>query len=123
MAAAPSTSIATGTGGTAPTGTDAEGRFSFLTIKPGAIREAGDFTQAPHINVTVFARGLLRQVVTRIYFADEALNATDPVLNAVPAERRDTLIARRQAGTAARYHFEILLQGEGETVFFDIRAK
>ena len=101
------------------TGTDAEGRFSFRTIKPGAVREAGDFTQAPHINVTVFARGLLRQVVTRIYFADEALNATDPVLNTVPPSRRSSLIAHREEGAGARYHFEIRLQGESETVFFD----
>lgn len=114
------TTAAAGFHGFGRTGTDAEGRFSFRTIKPGAVREAGDFTQAPHINVTVFARGLLRQVVTRIYFADEALNAADPVLNAVPAARRDTLIAHRQGGAGARYHFEIRLQGEGETVFFDL---
>jgi len=100
--------------------TDADGRFSFLTIKPGAVREAGDFTQAPHINVTLFARGLLRQLTTRIYFPDEPLNATDPVLNVVPEGRRDTLVARRQEGPQARYYFEIRLQGKDETVFFDV---
>jgi protocatechuate 3,4-dioxygenase alpha subunit len=96
-------------------GTDAEGRYAILTTKPGA---AGPDT-APHIAVSVFARGLLDRVVTRIYFADEpAANAGDAVLTSVPDDAgRATLIA---ASTEDGYAFDICLQGEGETVFFSI---
>jgi protocatechuate 3,4-dioxygenase alpha subunit len=74
--------------------------------------------QAPHIDVTVLARGMLNRVVTRIYFADEAdANAADPVLATVPAQRRDTLLAQPSDGG---YRFDIHLQGPHETVFFDI---
>lgn len=102
-------------------GTDHDGWFRFRTIKPGPVREAGDFIQAPHLNVTVFARGLLTHLTTRIYFPDEALNASDPVLSTVPAERRPTLIARI-AGDAreARFRLDIVLQGEHETVFLNV---
>ena len=93
--------------------TDANGEYAILTVKPGAVDE-----QAPHIDVSVFARGLLHRVVTRVYFADEAdANAADPVLAAVPEDRRDTLVAER---TADGYRLDIRLQGGNETVFFAV---
>lgn len=96
------------------TGTDPENRFIFDTVMPGAV--AG---QAPHINVIVFARGMLNHLYTRLYFEDQPqANAHDPVLQSVPAERRATLMARREG--AATYRFDIRLQGGGETVFFDV---
>jgi protocatechuate 3,4-dioxygenase alpha subunit len=96
------------------TGTDPEARFIFDTVKPGAAA-AGE---APHLNVIVFMRGLLTHVYTRIYFADEAAaNAADPVLSAVPENRRGTLVAARDGQT---YRFDIRMQGDGETVFFDV---
>jgi protocatechuate 3,4-dioxygenase, alpha subunit len=101
--------------------TDANGCFRLRTIKPGPVRESGDFTQAPHINLSIFARGLLNRLVTRIYFPDESLNATDPVLNVVPVARRQTLIARRAGEKSeGRFGFDIVLQGNAETVFFDV---
>jgi protocatechuate 3,4-dioxygenase alpha subunit len=101
--------------------TDSEGRFRFHTIKPGPVREASDFIQAPHINVSIFARGLLKHLATRIYFPDEALNAADPVLNIVPSTRRATLIAETLGDAPEpRFRFEIVLQGTNETVFFEI---
>ena len=103
-------------------GTDEQGRFRFRTIKPGSVPGAGTALQAPHINVSVFARGLLKRLVTRIYFPDEPLNAQDPVLNAVPdVARRATLIARSTDGESEPgLHFDIVLQGDNETVFFDV---
>lgn len=100
------------------TGTDPGHRFIFETIKPGAVDDA----QAPHINVIVFMRGILSHAYTRIYFSDEAAaNETDPVLAAVPAERRETLIATLdQTDTGAVYRFDIHMQGDNETVFFDV---
>jgi protocatechuate 3,4-dioxygenase alpha subunit len=94
--------------------TDDDGGWEIVTFKPGAVDGAG----APHIAVSVFARGLLHRVVTRIYFADEAqANATDPVLARVPAERRATLIAEPSSDG---YRFDIRLQGSGQTVFFAV---
>jgi protocatechuate 3,4-dioxygenase alpha subunit len=100
------------------TGTDRQHRFWFETVKPGSI----DGRQAPHISVAVFMRGILTHAYTRIYFADEsAANAADPVLALVPPERRHTLIASREAGSgAAVYRFDIHMQGDRETVFFDV---
>ena len=100
------------------TGTDARQRFIFQTIKPGST----DGKQAPHISVCVFARGLLSHLYTRIYFSDEAtMNAADGILLAVPEERRETLLARREeANNGTIYRFDIRLQGERETVFLDI---
>ena len=100
------------------TGTDPENCFYFDTIKPGRV----DGSQAPHINVIVFMRGMLSHAYTRIYFSDEAaLNGRDPVLLSVPDERRPTLIARREEDPAAPiYRFDIRMHGDGETVFFDV---
>jgi len=101
------------------TGTDAQHRFVVETVKPG--RTAAD--DAPHINVTVMMRGILSHAFTRVYFDDEAAaNAADPVLNAVPAERRATLVAKRDAqpGRPIVYRFDIRMQGPDETVFFDV---
>ena len=99
--------------------TDKDGRFRFATIKPGATPGPGNTLQAPHIVVALFMRGMGKQLYTRIYFSDEAANATDPVLGRIaePA-RRDSLIAKRTAGTA-EYRWDIITQGEKETVFFD----
>ena len=98
------------------TGTDPERRFIFETVKPGAVEG-----QAPHITLCVMARGMLSHAFTRIYFADEAdANAADPVLATVPEERRATLIAGREEGPAGiTYRFDVHLQGDQETVFFD----
>jgi protocatechuate 3,4-dioxygenase, alpha subunit len=100
--------------------TDAEGRFAIVTCKPDAVRGADGRMQAPHVAVSVFARGLLRRAVTRIYFSDEdRANRIDPVLSAIgDAPARATLIAIR--AVAGGYTFDIRLQGKGETVFFDI---
>lgn len=98
--------------------TDEHGRFRFYTIKPGPVPGPGNLLQAPHINVSIFARGLLKRLVTRIYFPDEPLNITDAVLKTVALERRSTMIAHiDQPGI---FRFDILLQGENETVFFDV---
>jgi protocatechuate 3,4-dioxygenase alpha subunit len=99
------------------TGTDPENRFVFETVKPGSV----DGKQAPHINVIVLMRGLLLHAYTRLYFSDEtAANAEDPVLASVPANRRDTLIAKReQTPAGVLYRFDINMQGPRETVFFD----
>jgi protocatechuate 3,4-dioxygenase alpha subunit len=89
-----------------------------MTVKPGATPAPDGRLQAPHLNVTVFARGLLRHLVTRMYFPDETeANATDAVLNLVEPARRETLIAKSCGGVL---HFDIRLQGERETVFFAI---
>ncbi len=97
---------------------DGDGRFELVTVKPGPVPGPGDTVQAPHIDVTVMARGMLHRCVTRIYFADEAdANAADAVLASVPAARRQTLIAQPSDDG---YAIDIRLQGPGETVFFDL---
>jgi protocatechuate 3,4-dioxygenase alpha subunit len=100
-------------------GTDDEGRYAIHTIKPGPVPGPDGATQAPHIDVTVMSRGMLARVVTRIYFPEEeAANAADPVLSSLPATAAsETLIARK---TDDGYSFDVHLQGENETVFFDI---
>jgi protocatechuate 3,4-dioxygenase, alpha subunit len=104
------------------TATRPDGRFRLRTVKPGPVPASDDALQAPHINVSIFARGLLKRLVTRIYFPDEPLNETDPLLTAVPPARRTTLIARVAEGGAAErvLHFDIVLQGDDETVFLDV---
>lgn len=94
--------------------TDARGQFAFSTTKPGAV-PAGQGVQAPHINVQVFMRGLLLHACTRVYFPDEPALASDPVLALVPAERRSTLIARRDGDALL---WDVHMQGALETVFF-----
>jgi len=99
--------------------TDAAGQFHFATVKPGAVPAPGGGLQAPHINVGIFARGLLKRLFTRIYFAGEALNAGDPILALVPEGRRHTLMAQPETTHPGRFRFDIRLQGADETVFFD----
>ncbi len=98
--------------------TDRDGRFRFQTIKPGPLPGPGNAQQAPHFALNLLARGILGRLVTRAYFAGEALNETDPILSLIEdAARRATLLAR-PAG-AATWHIDIRLQGEGETVFLE----
>ena len=97
--------------------TDEAGAFRFRTIKPGRVPGAGGKLQAPHLVVTIFMRGLLKQLLTRMYFPDDAANAECPILHLVPAERRATLVARRKADGMLEWN--VVLQGKGETVFFD----
>jgi len=100
-------------------GVDEDARYSFETIKPGAVPYDTQLMQAPHICMIIFARGLLNHLATRLYFADEPTNADDPLLLLVPADRRGTLLARRDATDSGLvYRFNIILQGEGETAFF-----
>ena len=96
------------------------GKFWFKTVKPGRVAWDDERDQAPHVNVRVFARGMLIHAVTRLYFAGEEANQGDPVLNSVDPERRQTLIAtREESEDLPRYRFDIHLQGARETVFFD----
>lgn len=95
-----------------------DGCFAFATSLPGAVPFDGTQMQAPHIEVLVFTRGLLRHLITRIYFPGERANAIDPVLQALPEDRRTTLIARRTSHAAEILEWNIVLQGEDETVFF-----
>ena len=103
-------------------GTDENCFYRFETIKPGPVPGAGDSVQAPHCNVAVFARGMLVHAFTRIYFSDEQVNDTDPVLSSIRDKaRRKTLIAEREERDGrVIYRFDIRLQGENETVFFDM---
>jgi protocatechuate 3,4-dioxygenase alpha subunit len=97
--------------------TSEEGRYLFRTVRPGRVKGPGGTLQAPHIAVGVFGRGLLKRLVTRIYFAGERSNAEDPILALVPEARRATLLAHPIPGG---WSFDIVLQGDHETVFFDI---
>ncbi|MCC2663131.1 MAG: protocatechuate 3,4-dioxygenase, alpha subunit [Geminicoccaceae bacterium] len=97
--------------------TDPEGRYRFVTVKPGAVPFEGNRWQAPHILVAIFAAGLLRRLVTRLYFPDEPANESDPILATVgDPMARATLIAK--ADGAGSYRFDIVLRGAGETAFF-----
>jgi protocatechuate 3,4-dioxygenase alpha subunit len=94
-------------------GTNAKGEFSFVTVKPGSVQE-----QAPHLVVMVFARGLLRQVLTRMYFPDqEAANAADPLLSGMDDDARATLVAEPDGDA---FRFDVRLQGDRQTVFFAV---
>lgn len=99
--------------------TDADGWCTFQTIKPGAVR-TGAGVQAPHVNVCLLSRGLLRQVYTRIYFGGDDRLPDDPILRLVPADRRHTLFAQPVPGDPAAWAFVIRMQGDDETVFFDL---
>jgi protocatechuate 3,4-dioxygenase alpha subunit len=102
-------------------GTDADGAYAFDTIKPGVVPDPDGKPQAPHILMAIFARGMLLHNYTRIYLGGEAANAADPVLALVPVDRRATLIAQRaNCNAGAVYRFDIHLQGDDETVFFDV---
>jgi protocatechuate 3,4-dioxygenase alpha subunit len=102
--------------------TDGDGKYRFVTIKPGPVPGRGNALQAPHVNLAIFARGMLKQLYTRVYFAEEAGNRNDPLLSAIDdTAARRTLIATRDGGTTPpTYRFDIVLQGDGETVFLDI---
>ncbi len=97
--------------------TDEHGRFEFHTVRPAAVPTAGGTPQAPHVSLSVFARGMLRQSVTRVYFEDEDANASDPLLSSVDPERRGTLVATR---TEDGYRIDVHMQGDDETVFLDV---
>lgn len=105
-------------GGFARVPTDAQGGFAFETIKPGRVAAPDGGLQAPHLLVSVFMRGILKRAITRIYFADDAANADDAVLQRVPAARRATLMA--VAEKSGHYRWDIRMQGEHETVFFAV---
>jgi len=100
--------------------TDAAGSFAFETVKPGAIQSADGTTQSPHVNVIVFSRGMLVHAFTRMYFSDDD-HVNDPVMSLVDRDRRATLVGARTAAPAGLivYHWDIRLQGDNETVFFD----
>ena len=102
--------------GRAPT--DDRGQFSIATVMPGRVPGPESTLQAPHLLIGVLARGILTRLVTRVYFEDEPSTAQDPILALVPAERRHTLIARRAEDDV--YRFDVRLQGDDETVFFDV---
>lgn len=99
-----------------------DGAFRVETAMPGTVPGPHGSIQAPHLSLQIFARGLLDRLSTRVYFPDHPANADDPVLAQVPETRRDTLIAQPegQDGEAAVFRFDVVLQGEGETVFFEV---
>jgi protocatechuate 3,4-dioxygenase alpha subunit len=100
--------------------TGQDGSCVFETIKPGRVPGNGSVQQAPHFNISLFTRGLLKRLATRIYFAGEPANDEDAVLALVPEDRRNTLMAQPDASRPGGWSFTIHLQGESETVFFDI---
>jgi protocatechuate 3,4-dioxygenase alpha subunit len=97
---------------------DNAGIYRFRTVMPGRVPGPGNSLQAPHVAVSVFGRGLLKRLATRLYFQDAPGNDADPVLAVVPEGRRETLIAKRQEDGV--WWLDIVVQGDGETVFFDI---
>ena len=100
--------------------TDEDGTCSFETLRPGRVPGPDNQFQAPHLNCSVFARGLLKHLTTRIYFHGDPANSEDPILRLVPQERRDTLMAREHPDQRGAWHIDIHLSGERETVFFDV---
>jgi len=101
-------------------GTAEDGRCIFETIKPGRVSGPEKVLQAPHVNLNLFARGLLKHLPTRIYFAGDPANEEDPILGLVPEDRRATLMAQPDPGQSGAWYFEIHLGGDCETVFFDV---
>jgi protocatechuate 3,4-dioxygenase, alpha subunit len=99
--------------------TDRDGNFIFRTVKPGTVPSSTEIPQAPHINVSIFMRGLLDRLVTRIYFLGDERNSTDEILKLIEPARRSTLLARSDASDPNSYVWNVILQGRGETVFFD----
>jgi len=100
-------------------GTDKDGGFTAKLKKPVAVALGDGRMQAPHMLVLVFMRGLLRNLLSRVYFVDEPGNAADPVLGAIPAERRGTLVAQLENRETSSYRWNVVLQGQDETVFFE----
>jgi protocatechuate 3,4-dioxygenase alpha subunit len=100
-------------------GTDNDGNFAAKVTRPVAVALGDGRMQAPHLLVLVFMRGLLRHLLSRVYFAGEPGNAADPVLGEIPAERRGTLIARLEDRETSSYRWDVVLQGQDETVFFE----
>jgi protocatechuate 3,4-dioxygenase, alpha subunit len=99
--------------------TNDNGAFAFTTIKPGPVDSPGGASQAPHLVVNLMMRGLLRGLTTRIYFPNEALNERDEILQLVEAERRKTLLLIPDGHEAGHFRWDVHMQGEAETVFFD----
>lgn len=99
-------------------GTGDDGTCVLETIKPG--RVPNGMLQAPHLTLAVFARGMLKQLYTRVYFAGDTANNDDPVLQLIPPDRRETLMARSDPERPGYWHFDVILQGSRETVFFDV---
>ncbi len=100
-------------------GTEKDGSFTAKMTRPVTVPLGDGRMQAPHMLVLVFMRGLLRNLLSRVYFADEPGNAADPVLEQIPAERRGTLIARLENQETSSYRWNVVLQGQDETVFFE----
>jgi protocatechuate 3,4-dioxygenase alpha subunit len=96
------------------------GSCTFETIRPGFVPGPRETVQAPHINVSIFGRGILKRLSTRLYFAGEPANAADPVLGLVSENRRTTLLAQPDPARTGNWIFDVRLRGEGETVFFDV---
>jgi protocatechuate 3,4-dioxygenase alpha subunit len=107
-------------GGFGRLATEEDGSCTFETIKPGCVPGPGETVQAPHINVSILGRGILKRLSTRLYFAGEPANTADPVLTLVAEPRRATLLAHRDPARTGNWIFEVRLRGEGETVFFDV---
>jgi protocatechuate 3,4-dioxygenase, alpha subunit len=97
-----------------------DGSCTFETIKPGRVPGPHNTLQAPHINVSIFGRGLQKRLFTRVYFAGDPANPNDSILALVPENRRTTLLAQRDPARTGGWTFEIRLRGVGETVFFDV---
>lgn len=102
--------------------TDGDGFYSFTTVIPGAVPGKGNVWQAPHISMSLFSAGLLKRVTTRVYFPDEEANENDPVLTGIADEKtRTTLIAKElSSGPPREFEFDVILQGEKETAFFEL---
>jgi protocatechuate 3,4-dioxygenase alpha subunit len=97
-----------------------DGSCTFETIKPGCVPGPAETAQAPHINVSILGRGILKRLSTRVYFAGEPANAADPILALVPEDRRATLLARPDPARGGNWIFDVHLRGASETVFFDV---
>jgi protocatechuate 3,4-dioxygenase, alpha subunit len=100
-------------------GTGEDGACEFETIKPGRVPGPGNVLQAPHLSLAVFGRGMLKQLYTRVYFSGDSANQEDPIRALVPEDRRDTLMAHSDPAQSGIWRFDVHLQGEHETVFFD----
>jgi len=107
-------------GGFGRLATAEDGSCTFETVRPGCVPGPAETVQAPHINVSILGRGILKRLSTRLYFAGEPANATDPVLALAPERRRSTLLAQPDPARSGHWIFEVRLRGEGETVFFDV---